>query len=975
MYLTVPRFEDKSTEEVLSQLSEAQTKMRDDKETQGVVASLDMKALYPSLHQEETAAIVGRFVEESEIELQGIDWDMAQLIVASNWDQSRINKEGLGRFIPRRTKRKGRRPGPMNLEMTRKKWRDPKLDEPVEGSRRGMGRVQTPASLSLSQLQLQVTSDFVPPGTPVRRCNSVPGLRADEKPRWRSRSWDEPVEGSRRGLGRNKTPASLSLSKLQVTSDSVPPVPPGTHVRRFSSVPGIRADEKPRRRCRSWDEPVEGSRRGLGRVKTPASLSLSQSQVTGEPVRRCSSVPGLRADEKPRWRFRSWDDPVKGSRRGLGRIKTPASLSLSQVQVTSETVPPGTSVRLCSSVPGLRADEKPRWRSRSCDEPVEGSRRGLGRISTPASLSQSQLRHEPDRAPAEESLAGSNLSEDSTEHSSECLTEDEHDGQDKGRLQDPAAARPPESPEDPVDLLDTQVASKWTKPVKLSPAQKKIVLGCVFQIIILAVFRNHCFQFRGRLYKQSKGGPIGLRLTSLVARIVMDRWATLTIFKLDMAGAKIYAFMKYVDDVNVVLRSFSRGLRWQGKDLVWTQEAEDLDVTSGFSAEKITMLRVKEAAESVFPWLQFTVDLPEDHREGAVPMLDLQVWVQPQDDHPGDCSDPGQYQSLCWAFYEKPSSSCRVLRSTSAYTWRSKLVTMNMEMFRRLRNTSRQLAPTSRAKILGNFVHKLRASGYLQSTVSGMVQSGITYYYRKLRMDLEGGPPLNVRSDKDLVARRRSKAGAAKDWYARRRGGQDEVAKKLDPALQKPPVPGPRVRQRRDHSTTPETDWWTVMARLAWTPSLLQSRTQGQPRQELWQSCWSPTHWGPHSETRSRPRTRSSPDWWGVARLSGWSRRVGTSWWTPWAGMICGGRTARALTANVSHVGPDVGSRSRRRRRRRRARGCLRTCRLCPATSADARGATIPFSAWGAWTLGTRPSTGVSRLDPAGSAKRNTSRT
>ena len=161
----------------------------------------------------------------------------------------------------------------------------------------------------------------------------------------------------------------------------------------------------------------------------------------------------------------------------------------------------------------------------------------------------------------------------------------------------------------------------------------------MIQIVVLAIFRNHCFQFRGCLYRQSKGGPIGLWLTSLVACIITERWAATVLFKLDFAGARLYAFMKYVDDVNMVLRSMSKGLRWVGEELVWTKESEAEDELSGHSVERLTMMRVREAAESVFPWLQFTVDPPEDHEEGAVPMLDLQVWVQPMSNQPAEIGE------------------------------------------------------------------------------------------------------------------------------------------------------------------------------------------------------------------------------------------------------------------------------------------------------------------------------------------------
>ena len=335
----------------------------------------------------------------------------------------------------------------------------------------------------------------------------------------------------------------------------------------------------------------------------------------------------------------------------------------------------------------------------------------------------------------------------------------------------------------------------------------------LIQIAVLTVFSNHCFKFRGRIYRQSRGGAIGLRLTSVVARIVMDTWACKFLFKLDTAGMRIFAFMKYVDDVNVVMRRLKAGFRWTGEKLAWTKECQEEQRASGESEERLTMTRVLEAAESIYPWLKFTMDLAEDHGARTVPMLDLQVWTEPMKSRQGSTTaepegcrggegpQPGQdpaetddgVQVLSWAFYEKPSTSSKVLRANSAYPWRSKLVTMVMEVFRRCRNTSRQLAPESRAKILGTFVSKMRRSGYHQSTVDGVLDSGLRFYYRKVKLDLEGGPPLNHRVERDTVQRRREKMGATKDWFKRRRGGEQEARRKEDPAR----VAQPRSRKRR----------------------------------------------------------------------------------------------------------------------------------------------------------------------------------
>ena len=112
------------------------------------------------------------------------------------------------------------------------------------------------------------------------------------------------------------------------------------------------------------------------------------------------------------------------------------------------------------------------------------------------------------------------------------------------------------------------------------------------------------------------------------------------------------------------------------------------------------------------------------------------------------------HDNLGWCFFEeKNTSSSRVLHASSVYNWPSKLVTMNMEVWRRMHNSTRQLTPGARAEIMCTFVTKLRESGCVESSVSGIIRLGLAFYARKLHIDLQGGPPVNQRSEKDSLQR------------------------------------------------------------------------------------------------------------------------------------------------------------------------------------------------------------------------------
>ena len=92
-----------------------------------------------------------------------------------------------------------------------------------------------------------------------------------------------------------------------------------------------------------------------------------------------------------------------------------------------------------------------------------------------------------------------------------------------------------------------------------------------------------------------------------------------------------------------------------------------------------------------------------------------------------------------------------------------------------------------------------------------MILSGLKFYYRKTRIDLQGGPKVNERRETDTIMRKRAKLGASQNWFARRRGGATEKSRKdlgwlsqdpdQQPARRLGGPRGPRVA-RGDHRSS-----------------------------------------------------------------------------------------------------------------------------------------------------------------------------
>ena len=93
-------------------------------------------------------------------------------------------------------------------------------------------------------------------------------------------------------------------------------------------------------------------------------------------------------------------------------------------------------------------------------------------------------------------------------------------------------------------------SKQWIFPaVQPTKVQVKSLLAAAVSKGVLEAFRSHTYTFGGRLFKQLIGGAIGLRLTSVVARLRMVRWARLVRGQLQQMGIKVYLFVFYVDDV------------------------------------------------------------------------------------------------------------------------------------------------------------------------------------------------------------------------------------------------------------------------------------------------------------------------------------------------------------------------------------------------------------------------------------------
>ena len=177
-----------------------------------------------------------------------------------------------------------------------------------------------------------------------------------------------------------------------------------------------------------------------------------------------------------------------------------------------------------------------------------------------------------------------------------------------------------------VDSEDSKERWIWKKhPDSFSPQEKRKLLGKVVEILVKVTFENHFYKWNNNIYRQTRGGPIGLRAAQSLARIIMDFWLQECKQKLMSGGIVTKLLDKYVDDVLAVLESLPLGSRWVEGRVEYLQEWEQIDRDLGRTKEEVTMAALLACANSILPFVQFTGVLSKGE-SCPVPCLDTQIW-------------------------------------------------------------------------------------------------------------------------------------------------------------------------------------------------------------------------------------------------------------------------------------------------------------------------------------------------------------
>ena len=129
--------------------------------------------------------------------------------------------------------------------------------------------------------------------------------------------------------------------------------------------------------------------------------------------------------------------------------------------------------------------------------------------------------------------------------------------------------------------------------------------------------------------------------------------------------------------------------------------------------------------------IQLTVDTPCNYTDGKMPVLDIKVNVNQEEDN-----------RINFEFISNPTKNPRVILASSATSQSQKRTILTQECLRRLRNTKVELGPEVQRKHLNIFMLRLKNSGYSVKFRKEVLNSALQAFDRMLADDESGAKPM-----------------------------------------------------------------------------------------------------------------------------------------------------------------------------------------------------------------------------------------
>ena len=301
----------------------------------------------------------------------------------------------------------------------------------------------------------------------------------------------------------------------------------------------------------------------------------------------------------------------------------------------------------------------------------------------------------------------------------------------------------------------------WNMPNRRpNGAEQAKMMSKIVEIATKEVMSRHFYAIGDKIMKQAEGGPIGLQLSQAIARLVMLWWDERFLEKAKTSGLEIEMYERFVDDSNLTSELIEPGWRYDhvtGKVIFNAEWVED---DSNMEDDRRTASVVREVANTVHPMIQMEEDIPSNHADSKIPILDLKCWI-------------GADGQIWFHHYEKPMASKLVLPARSALPMSQKRNIHINECVRRLRNCKPEMEWERKKECVQDYVVRLYHAGYTEQFRHNIVKQAVARYDGMVEADREGTHPLYRDQNWQKQIRHTRRQTKKTDWL--KKGNYDTV--------------------------------------------------------------------------------------------------------------------------------------------------------------------------------------------------------
>ena len=173
---------------------------------------------------------------------------------------------------------------------------------------------------------------------------------------------------------------------------------------------------------------------------------------------------------------------------------------------------------------------------------------------------------------------------------------------------------------------------------------------------------------------------------------------------------------------------------------------------------------IKDVGNSIDPSIQLEVDVPSNHEDGKMPILDLKVWMREVE------TEEGLKRKILHEHYVKDIANKHVIERDSAMSLQNKRRILTQMCLRVLLNNSKYLSLEESRERVNFFMRRMQASGYDKRFRYEVLKSAVNAY-EKMNNDMNR--PLYRGKESNTPLRRKVRKKEKQGWF--KKGGCESV--------------------------------------------------------------------------------------------------------------------------------------------------------------------------------------------------------